>query len=152
MAWFGLAGAPVPSMSVKPLKTFTSAEAEIVIARKTAIIGNLRSLNLMACTCIFQNPLGAGGIEDAAGTESGKDSGCLFRGAAILLHKTDHLFRQRMADHAVTAHGGKHGRIHVGHFLSLALKSERIAHAVSRNLGILTALHSPIDRGRNIHA
>src|SRR6516164_4666434 len=94
---------PAPSMSVKFLSTLTSARtgAPARNASNTAMLCGLGAR-------IFEDPYGAGRIEDAAGAESCEQGGRLLRGPPVLLDEIDHLLRQRMADHAVSAHGGEH--------------------------------------------
>src|SRR5581483_10649583 len=62
----------------------------------------------------FENSLRPRGIENSAGTEAREHGRALFGSAAVFLHEVDHLLRQRVADHAVSAHGGKHHDLRIG--------------------------------------
>src|SRR5579863_1075104 len=101
---------------------------------------------------VFQNPLRACRIENPAGAEPRHVTRRLFRGPAALFHPVDHLLCERMAYHPVPAHGRQQQHLRIRQQFGLALESQRIADAMPRNSGRVTALLGPIHRSRNIHA
>src|ERR1700761_9254629 len=100
MAAWATGAWPVPSIRVKFLRTLTSATREVAnnSSRQLSSLFRIRP-------GIFEDPLGAGRIEDTTGTEARQVGGCLLWAAAILLYEVDHFLGQRVADHPMPAHG-----------------------------------------------
>src|SRR5687767_4142450 len=168
----GTGGRSVPSISVKFRRTSVSPDARgaavpaspepagedgrlqaipNAASAATSRIAERRSSGRLGA-CIFENPSGAGGVEHAARAESSKRRRRLLGRAAVLLDEVDHLLRQRVADHAVSAHRRQHHHLPGRHLVGLALEAERIADAVPRDACMLAAVFGAGNGGRHVDA
>ena len=91
-------------------------------------------------------------IEHTAGAETRERGRRLVRRPPVLLDEVDHLLRQRVADHAVPAHGREHHHLRVRHLLGLAFEAQRVADAVAWNARVLAAVLGAVDRRGDVDA
>src|ERR1051326_1712819 len=115
---------PVPSSSVKFRRTFVSACNEAASSSASAPFSAALDILLPS---IFDNPLRSRRIEHSAGTKTHDPRSSLLPRPAAFFDEIDHLLRQRVTDHAVPAHGGKHHHLAIGQLFGLAFESQRIA-------------------------
>src|SRR6202051_3089810 len=138
IAALGKGAWPVPSIRVKFLRTLTCATREVANNSANNSTGQATKL-LRIRPGIFEDPLRARRIEDTTRAET-REIGCgLLRGAPGFLDEVDHLLGQRMANHAVSTHGGKGGDLRVGNLFRLAFKAQGVAHAVAVDTRIVAA-------------
>src|SRR6202051_2249465 len=108
IAALGKGAWPVPSIRVKFLRTLTCATREVANNSANNSTGQATKL-LRIRPGIFENPLRARRIEDTTRAETREIGRGLLRGAPVFLDEVDHFLRQRMADHAMAAHGREGG-------------------------------------------
>src|SRR5580658_5155275 len=147
MAAWATGAWPVPSIRVKFLRTLTSATREVAnnSSRQLSRLFRIRP-------GIFENPLGARRIEDTAGAETREVGRCLLRAPAIFFYKIDHFLGQRVADHAMSAHGRERGDLRIGNLFRFPFKAQRIAHTMPVEAGVIAATLRALDRRRNVDA
>src|ERR1700684_342199 len=140
MAAWATGSWPVPSIRVKFLRTLTSATREVAnrSSRQLRTLFRIRPV-------IFENPLRARRIEDTTGTETREVGRCLLRAPAIFFYEVDHFLGQRVADHAMSAHGRERRDLRIGNLFRFPFKAQRVAHTMPVEAGVITATLRSLD-------